>query len=149
MIRRPPRSTRTDTLFPYTTLFRSQRRGNDGIDQRIGLYRLARHRRATLQLARDGRLRPDGGLLRLAGAVGLGSAEDAGGGGLEPHTSAPGGLFVTPALIRPRYIYPGKAGPRLKSGVTRKLGSLPYGLPSFFKIRRPKSLDSTHEVLVS
>src|SRR3546814_18816405 len=30
MIRRPPRSTRTDTLFPYTTLFRSllhERRG--------------------------------------------------------------------------------------------------------------------------
>src|SRR3546814_2213232 len=34
MIRRPPRSTRTDTLFPYTTLFRShaqasQARGSD------------------------------------------------------------------------------------------------------------------------
>src|SRR3546814_8017816 len=29
MIRRPPRSTRTDTLFPYTTLFRS-------IDFRLG-----------------------------------------------------------------------------------------------------------------
>src|SRR3546814_15134631 len=27
MIRPPPRSTRTDTLFPYTTLFRSRRRG--------------------------------------------------------------------------------------------------------------------------
>src|SRR3546814_5251614 len=27
MIRRPPRSTRTDTLFPYTTLFRSADRG--------------------------------------------------------------------------------------------------------------------------
>src|SRR3546814_7945934 len=27
MIRRPPRSTRTDTLFPYTTLFRSCTRG--------------------------------------------------------------------------------------------------------------------------
>src|SRR3546814_16022202 len=27
MIRRPPRSTRTDTLFPYTTLFRSRERG--------------------------------------------------------------------------------------------------------------------------
>src|SRR3546814_12361472 len=27
MIRRPPISTRTDTLFPYTTLFRSRRRG--------------------------------------------------------------------------------------------------------------------------
>src|SRR3546814_20178753 len=31
MIRRPPRSTRTDTLFPYTTLFRSRhRRALDG-----------------------------------------------------------------------------------------------------------------------
>src|SRR3546814_1235311 len=29
MIRRPPRSTRTDTLFPYTTLFRSVFRGRD------------------------------------------------------------------------------------------------------------------------
>src|SRR3546814_17328798 len=28
MIRRPPRSTRTDTLFPYTTLFRSLGRFN-------------------------------------------------------------------------------------------------------------------------
>src|SRR3546814_10178890 len=27
MIRRPPRSTRTDTLFPYTTLFRSRSQG--------------------------------------------------------------------------------------------------------------------------
>src|SRR3546814_8616048 len=44
MIRRPPRSTRTDTLFPYTTLFRSllrlmgqHRTGNavaDGVDAR-------------------------------------------------------------------------------------------------------------------
>src|SRR3546814_18628601 len=31
MIRRPPRSTRTDTLFPYTTLFRSNR--DDGAEQ--------------------------------------------------------------------------------------------------------------------
>src|SRR3546814_1804060 len=30
MIRRPPRSTRTDTLFPYTTLFRSKGTGRDG-----------------------------------------------------------------------------------------------------------------------
>src|SRR3546814_18024763 len=29
MIRRPPRSTRTDTLFPYTTLFRSHGDGDD------------------------------------------------------------------------------------------------------------------------
>src|SRR3546814_11022271 len=31
MIRRPPRSTRTDTLFPYTTLFRSD---GDALDAR-------------------------------------------------------------------------------------------------------------------
>src|SRR3546814_19221682 len=33
MIRRPPGSTRTDTLFPYTTLFRSDRgsRGREGV----------------------------------------------------------------------------------------------------------------------
>src|SRR3546814_4405932 len=30
MIRRPPRSTRTDTLFPYTTLFRSIGNDRDG-----------------------------------------------------------------------------------------------------------------------
>src|SRR3546814_7848221 len=30
MIRRPPRSTRTDTLFPYTTLFRSHRPRHHG-----------------------------------------------------------------------------------------------------------------------
>src|SRR3546814_17363254 len=30
MIRRPPRSTRTDTLFPYTTLFRSRWPGHLG-----------------------------------------------------------------------------------------------------------------------
>src|SRR3546814_3112091 len=30
MIRRPPRSTRTDTLFPYTTLFRSNGAGDGG-----------------------------------------------------------------------------------------------------------------------
>src|SRR3546814_5303803 len=34
MIRRPPRSTRTDTLFPYTTLFRS----GVGIAGLIGLF---------------------------------------------------------------------------------------------------------------
>src|SRR3546814_1512691 len=35
MIRRPPRSTRTDTLFPYTTLFRSGGdQGEAGSDQR-------------------------------------------------------------------------------------------------------------------
>src|SRR3546814_5770448 len=31
MIRRPPRSTRTDTLFPYTTLFRSRGSGHHSL----------------------------------------------------------------------------------------------------------------------
>src|SRR3546814_2312582 len=44
MIRRPPRSTRTDTLFPYTTLFRSPPRRN-----------LSQGR-----IRRDGRLRAEG-----------------------------------------------------------------------------------------
>src|SRR3546814_16282654 len=39
MIRRPPRSTRTDTLFPYTTLFRSAR--GYTVDERAEqMYRL-------------------------------------------------------------------------------------------------------------
>src|SRR3546814_8980982 len=37
MIRRPPRSTRTDTLFPYTTLFRSDLIGLVEDDQPVAL----------------------------------------------------------------------------------------------------------------
>src|SRR3546814_1655090 len=36
MIRRPPRSTRTDTLFPYTTLFRSAGAAQDRVLARAG-----------------------------------------------------------------------------------------------------------------
>src|SRR3546814_16094180 len=39
MIRRPPRSTRTDTLFPYTTLFRSPVAAAGGAAGRHGLRR--------------------------------------------------------------------------------------------------------------
>src|SRR3546814_1542771 len=56
MIRRPPRSTRTDTLFPYTTLFRSVR------------HRLVRAR-ARCPYDRQGRIEPRrdlGGALRIA-----------------------------------------------------------------------------------
>src|SRR3546814_12223462 len=39
MIRRPPRSTRTDTLFPYTTLFRSRQFTQDCAGARVlGVY---------------------------------------------------------------------------------------------------------------
>src|SRR3546814_3991931 len=46
MIRRPPRSTRTDTLFPYTTLFRSP---NAGIHALNALLVALEHRRRTGQ----------------------------------------------------------------------------------------------------
>src|SRR3546814_604232 len=44
MIRRPPRSTRTDTLFPYTTLFRSRvgQRGDERAEPRQGRRLLVR-----------------------------------------------------------------------------------------------------------
>src|SRR3546814_18752020 len=45
MIRRPPRSTRTDTLFPYTTLFRAAPRDRDG-RQPAAAVAAALHRRA-------------------------------------------------------------------------------------------------------
>src|SRR3546814_11304244 len=58
MIRRPPRSTRTDTLFPYTTLFRSDvPAGESAIDFRRCL--LIAERRQPAFLAGDLELAPD------------------------------------------------------------------------------------------
>src|SRR3546814_6795553 len=64
MIRRPPRSTRTDTLFPYTTLFRSAARSRRDPDQRA--------RRQAVQGADRRRRRPfrPRFLLRPAAAAG-------------------------------------------------------------------------------
>src|SRR3546814_14042559 len=58
MIRRPPRSTRTDTLFPYTTLFRSRDR------------RRRRRHAAVVDAARD-RRRPRG-----SGGIGVDRSEE-------------------------------------------------------------------------
>src|SRR3546814_2291967 len=44
MIRRPPRSTRTDTLFPYTTLFRSRALRPSGGPQCGGIIWIWRNR---------------------------------------------------------------------------------------------------------
>src|SRR3546814_15048128 len=48
MIRRPPRSTRTDTLFPYTTLFRSNRSDASARRAMAGEQRLFDLRRTAL-----------------------------------------------------------------------------------------------------
>src|SRR3546814_10156706 len=91
MIRRPPRSTRTDTLFPYTTLFRSgrgllsqadARRGAGGDDvaglERHELRKIGddlgdgedhRFRMAVLHALAVDR-QPHGEVLRVAGLVG-------------------------------------------------------------------------------
>src|SRR3546814_4605102 len=45
MIRRPPRSTRTDTLFPYTTLFRSVGIPGNGLGDRAGKLHGAERRK--------------------------------------------------------------------------------------------------------
>src|SRR3546814_4489259 len=63
MIRRPPRSTRTDTLFPYTTLFRSRQGDRPSVadqlrlhDEPLGCPRFAGPDEATCRHARpDGR----------------------------------------------------------------------------------------------
>src|SRR3546814_15893665 len=49
MIRRPPRSTRTDTLFPYTTLFRSGRRDESDRQRQGGQDRRAKESLAHVQ----------------------------------------------------------------------------------------------------
>src|SRR3546814_7910259 len=47
MIRRPPRSTRTDTLFPYTTLFRSSTRPFASLLRKHGGPRTSREHRTS------------------------------------------------------------------------------------------------------
>src|SRR3546814_9653541 len=69
MIRRPPRSTRTDTLFPYTTLFRSHRlrpRARDAhrLPDRRFPAELFRHRRSGAAARYDGEHRLRAALCR-------------------------------------------------------------------------------------
>src|SRR3546814_2164913 len=51
MIRRPPRSTRTDTLFPYTTLFRSLRENPRDVRSNLKFFA----RLSLLVIGHDGR----------------------------------------------------------------------------------------------
>src|SRR3546814_18597966 len=87
MIRRPPRSTRTDTLFPYTTLCRSvrdvprpvARRGEVLIRvQAFGLNRSELHFRQGVAYS--------GSFPRIPGIEAAGVVEDAPGGEFAPGT---------------------------------------------------------------
>src|SRR3546814_10695340 len=95
MIRRPPRSTRTDTLFPYTTLFRSERdagetkrqdfthvgrlenRHHHGLEYAVGL--VGKHRRlGCVVIAADGQYAPQwGGAQHVGVSKDLARAVDA------------------------------------------------------------------------
>src|SRR3546814_8936727 len=70
MIRRPPRSTRTDTLFPYTTLFRSARRACRHHADRACRGVLAEQRALRSPQHLDAREVEEGGLC-LARAAGI------------------------------------------------------------------------------
>src|SRR3546814_2457128 len=60
MRRRPPRSTRTDTLFPYTPLFRSRQFFNENFDvPEIGRFVIGRYWRAASPADRKAFLRSE------------------------------------------------------------------------------------------
>src|SRR3546814_19139503 len=80
MIRRPPRSTRTDTLFPYTTLFRSSsRRGRSRTGVAAVLMGLLLEQFRTREAAdRSARLAEPASL--KATLAGIGQKIESGGG---------------------------------------------------------------------
>src|SRR3546814_2981263 len=76
MILRPPRSTRTDTLFPYTTLFRSHQAAVVVVELGDGNARLVAQRGEVVE-GGDGGVDP---VMDAVGDVGVGIAQvDAGG----------------------------------------------------------------------
>src|SRR3546814_8672306 len=67
MLRRPPRSTRTDTLFPYTTLFRSHDRGRREREAPARIRRTLDDVPGRARRRRDARAAPRRRRLRRAG----------------------------------------------------------------------------------
>src|SRR3546814_4338336 len=87
MIRRPPRSTRTDTLFPYTTLFRSDARmprRHDAVGDELPLARRSEmavdaHPRAHHRVFQLAKARAQIGEMLLAHlGIGVGGGADPG-----------------------------------------------------------------------
>src|SRR3546814_15699632 len=72
IIRRPPRSTRTDTLFPYTTLVRSSIDDPARVSQRKLLeLAIGQHTAPTVENHDGLRARPDMGIEILSGSLGI------------------------------------------------------------------------------
>src|SRR3546814_1989156 len=80
MIRRPPRSTRTDTLFPYTTLFRSRDGGHhrDLLQpvQRAAAKALVRQAKRIERLPVAGQCKPEPGASRQPAGQREGRSEE-------------------------------------------------------------------------
>src|SRR3546814_383523 len=120
MNRRPPKSNRTDTLCPYTTLFRSDlearafgllcgRRTGTERDRDLAHAAAAQVLRVGVALAA---IADDGDLLALDEIlVGVAIV-------VNLHVILPYSSFVTPDLIRGPAQQRWKAGPRIESGVT-------------------------------
>src|SRR3546814_11321122 len=90
MIRRPPRSTRTDTLFPYTTLFRSGRRA-ERRQHRFAIIDAGLHRIDEIDIDHIALMRPERGAAasRDAGKNECGTRQN---GGTETHADLPGAV---------------------------------------------------------
>src|SRR3546814_1515109 len=163
MIRRPPRSTRTDTLFPYTTLFRSRqpfaRRPRGGGREACRQYEDPRALR--LAAAGDGYARlalragsdplPARARRREAGQGGAARPGADGGvrrAGAEISAAAPGaGAAALDRRPHPARRDPGHfAGPRSAPGVGPFQGAVRPALPG---PRRPQSPADTPPALRS
>src|SRR3546814_16896985 len=104
MIPRPPRSTRTDTLFPYTTLFRSER-GRDAKRPRLtvaGLPQLPTHIEIPVTLS----VQPVAQSQALSRTTGYGGNIGMGPGGVNGGgAAAKVQHFTNPADTDPRAVY--------------------------------------------
>src|SRR3546814_5291184 len=76
MIRRPPRSTRTDTLFPYTTLFRSKADFYAALDRHLGIATVPDYAALIAEAGQDN---------ALSDAYRMAAVEDARSRGLSVH----------------------------------------------------------------
>src|SRR3546814_1442874 len=123
MIRLPPRTTRTDTLFPYTTLFRSAGCG-------IRATALAGRRRGQIAVGYRASLAVSGSGKRANHGVGawlhrqqgtLAAIDDAVGGSFSPDRARPAGLerIRTPARCRLRRHRASRTSARVHRGAGR------------------------------
>src|SRR3546814_8402070 len=144
MIRRPPISTRTDTLFPYTTLFRSpegrrQFRHPSELRSAEGTARTAflRFRRRALRTGnrrRLPRLHPARGQVRRHGRT------DGADRGRLRRSAAAAGRFLSPLFRRKRVAPPRQLADQAKNGLQNQSPTAinrARDRPTPYKVRSP------------